>query len=190
MNLLGCKSLTLLPIDATWYRAIPMEHYKNALGTGHTANLSTRFSPGRTAKVPSEILYLAENQMVALYEVGALFGPPDQPIAHPAKSKTVTIDVRVRLQSVADLTDPTQRALLDVSTQELTGNWDDYPAGEAPTQRLGATLCATRNVEGFLAISAKVPLCKTLIIFPRKLRKGSHLEFNDLITGRLHRIPT
>ena len=90
----------------------------------------------------------------------------------------------VRLRWVADLTDPTQLALLDISIQELTGIWRGYPPGEAPTQRLGAALSATRNVEGFLAISARMDRCKTLIVFPKKLRKGSEVVFEDIITGR------
>ena len=188
MNLTACKRLALQPINAIWYRAISAEYWKTALRTDHTVRGPTRFNPGRAAKSPFEVLYLAENQLVAFYEVGALMGPLNQPVAHPSKSKTNTIDVRVRLQSVADLTDPTQQALLEVSAQELTGNWDTDPLGEAPTQRLGTALFATRNVEGFLAISAELPLCKTLIVFPKKLRKGSELIFQDLITGTTHRI--
>ena len=87
-----------------------------------------------------------------------------------------------------NLTDPSQQSLLDISIQELTGNWDTYAPGDAPTQRLGAALYATRDIEGFLAISAKMPPNKTLIVFPQKLRKGSELVFQDIITGGIHRI--
>ncbi len=59
---------------------------------------------------------------------------------------------------------------------------------ERPTQRLGSALFATDDVEGFLTISAKMPLCKTLVIFPQKLREGSELVFSDTITGKTHRI--
>ena len=156
--------------------------------TDHTADIATRFNPGKVSKTPFEILYLAETQIVALYEVGAIFGPPIQAFANPLKSKMIPIDVSVRLQSVADLTDPTQQALLDTSLQELTGNWDSYSPGKAPTQRLGAALFRTRNVEGFLGISAKMPPRKTLIVFPQKLRIGSELIFQDIITGKIHRI--
>jgi hypothetical protein len=86
------------------------------------------------------------------------------------------------------LTDPTQQELLEISVQELTGDWETYQPGQAPTQQLGAALFATKNVEGFLAISAELPLCKTLIVFPKKLRKGSALVYEDIITGRTHRI--
>ncbi len=173
MNLTACKRLALQPINAIWYRAISAEHWETALRTDQTVRGPTRFNSGRATKSPFEVLYLAENQLVTFYEVGALLGPPDQPVAHPSKSKTIPIDVRVRLHFVADLTDLLQQALLEITAQELTGNWKIYPPGEAPTQRLGAALFATRNVEGFLAISAELPLCKTLIVFPKKLRKGS-----------------
>jgi RES domain-containing protein len=188
MNLTACKGLALQPINAVWYRAISGEHWRTALRTDQTMRGPTRFNPGRAATTQFEVLYLAENQLVAFYEVGALLGPSDQPVVHPSKSNTLTIDVSVRLQSVADLTDPKQQALLEISAQELTGNWDTDPPGEAPTQRLGAALFATRNVEGFLAISAVIPLCKNLIVFPKKLRKGSELIFEDIITGTTHRI--
>jgi RES domain-containing protein len=188
MNLAACKRLTLQSINGTWYRAISARHWKTALRTDQTAQIPGRFNPGIAAKTPFEILYLAENQLVALYEVQAIFGPPEQPVAYPPKSKTLTVDTSVRLRSVADLTIPDQQILLETSTQELTGNWDTYAPGDAPTQRLGSALFSTRNVEGFLAISAKMPRCKTLIVFPQKLRKGSELVFQDLITRKTHRI--
>ena len=190
MRLSSCNKLTLRPINATWYRAIATKYWKTALKTDHTAQTATRFNPGKAAKTPFEIIYLGENQCVALYEVGAIFGPPAQPVANPYQSKMVAIDVQVTLQSVADLTDPTQQKLLDTSVQELTGNWDTYPLGDAPTQQLGSALFATVNVEGFLAISAKMPLCKTLIVFPQKLIKGSELVFIDTISpkSKTHRV--
>ena len=188
MKLGACKRLPLQPVNATWYRAIAPKYWKLALKTDYTAQVTTRFNPGKAAKIQFEIFYLGESQSVALYEVGAMFGPPDRPVANPYQSKFLPIDVSVSLQSVADLTDPAQQAMLDVSVQELTGNWDTYPAGEAPTQRLGDALFATKDVEGFLTISAKMPRCRTLIVFPQKLRMGSQLVFHDAITGKTHRI--
>jgi hypothetical protein len=188
MKLAACRRLALRPIHAVWYRAISAEHWKSPLRTEQTLLAPTRFNPGQAAKSPFEILYLAENQLVTFLEVGALLGPPDQPVAHPGKSKVIPIDVSVRLRSVANLTDAVQLALLETSAQELTGSWTIYPPGEAPTQRLGAALFATRNVEGFLATSAVIPRCKTLIVFPQKLREGSELVFEDVITGKVHRI--
>ncbi len=188
MKLTACKRLALQPVNAIWYRAISAKHWMTALRTEQTAQIPTRFNPGNAAKIPFEILYLAENQLVAYYEVEAIFGPPDQPVPNPHQSKMLLIDVSVRLQSVADLTDPGQEALLETSAQELTGRWDTYLPGKAPTQRLGAALFATRNIEGFLAISAKMPRCKTLIVLPQKLLESSELVFRDAITRKVHRI--
>jgi hypothetical protein len=93
------------------------------------------------------------------------------------------------LHSVADLTDPIQRKRLGTSAQELTGDWQSlYPRDDAPTQRLGSALFATGEIEGFYAISATMPYCKNLVIFPQKLREGSELVFSDTITGRTHRV--
>jgi hypothetical protein len=172
MNLAACKRLPLRPLHAVWYRAISAEHGKSPLGTDQTLLAPTRSHPGQAARSPFETLYLAENQLVTFFEVGALPGPPDQPIAHPSKSEVLAIDVSVRLRSVADLTDGGQLAMLETSVQELTGSWIIYPPDEAPTQRLGAALFAARDVEGSLAVSAVIPRCKTLIVFPNKLRPG------------------
>ena len=188
MKLTACHRLALEPIDAIWYRAIPARFWKNALDTAYTAKVPSRFSPGHAARTPFEILYLAENQIVAYYEVNAIFGPPEKPIADPAKRKMILIDVRVRLQSVANLIQPKQQTLLETSAQELTGNWDTYAPGDAPTQRLGAALFRTKNVEGFVSRSAKMPHCKTLIVFPQKLHRGSEVVFEDAVTHRMHRI--
>jgi hypothetical protein len=99
MKLSACRRLTLRPIHAIWYRAIATKHWKTALKTDHTPQVTTRFSPGEAARTPFEILYLAENQLVALYEVGAIFGPPERPVPNPHQSKMVPIDVSVLLQS-------------------------------------------------------------------------------------------
>ena len=187
MKLSSCGRLRLGPVSATWYRAIATKHWKTALQTAQTAQATTRFNPGAVAKTPFEILYLGENQVVTLYEVGAIFGRPSQPIPNPRQSKMVPIDVQVTLQSVADLTDPTQQKLLGTSVQELTGNWDTYPPGDAPTQQLGSALFATKNIEGFLAISAKMPKCKTLIVFPQKMMTGSELIFIDTVSSKSKR---
>jgi len=188
MKVTACKLLVVQPVNAIWYRAISAKHWKTALGTDQTAQIPSRLNPGKAAKIPFEILYLAENQFVAYYEVEAIFGPPDEPVPNPRQTKMLLIDVSIRLRSVADLTDPGQQALLETSTQELTGRWNTYPPGKAPTQRLGAALFATKNIEGFLAISAKMPRCKTLVVFPQKLRTGSELVFDDAITRKVHRI--
>jgi hypothetical protein len=53
---------------------------------------------------------------------------------------------------------------------------------------LREALFSTKEIEGFLAISTTMPLCKTLIVFPQKLQQGSELVFSDTITGKTHRI--
>jgi RES domain len=186
----NCGRLKLQPIHGIWFRAIATRYWKAALQTSHTAQTATRFNSGGASGTPYEILYLADSQVVALSEVGAIFGPPSQPVSNPAQSRMVPIDVHVTLRGVADLTDKAEQAILDISTQLLTGNWDTYENGDAPTQQLGAALFATSGVEGFLAISGKMPRCKTLIVFPKKLLNGSEIVFRDTISrrGKTHRI--
>jgi len=186
MKLSACRRLARRPVLGTWYRAIATKYWFDALSTIHTSEVASRFNPGKAALRPFEILHLAETPIVALYEVGAIFGPLEQHVAHHRKAKIVTLDIEVRLQKVADLSDPIQQALLGVSGQELTGNWDMYPPSEAPTQRLGVALYETKNIEGFLSISAKMSRHRTLIVFPHKLLKGSELRFEDTITHKTH----
>ncbi|WP_435011506.1 RES family NAD+ phosphorylase [Tundrisphaera lichenicola] len=186
----ACERLDLRPVDEKWYRAIRPEYSDAALGSSHTLSLRSRFSQGNAADLPFEILYLAESLTVALYEVRAQYGPPDRPIPDPDQSKWDLLDIDVKLQSVADLTDVRQRKRLGISAQELTGDWKlVHPNNDAPTQRLGAALYATEGIEGFLAISATMPRCKTLVIFPRKLRAGSELSYKDPRSRKIHRIP-
>jgi hypothetical protein len=190
MKLSACRRLSVQPLDAVWYRAILAKHWQNALATSHTSRVTTRFNPGTVANPTFEVLYLTERPVVAQYEVNDIFGPPELALFKEEKSRYLLIDVSVRLQRVADLTDPSQQALLETSVQELTGNWDVvYPAGDAPTQKLGMALFASKRLEGFLTISAKVPRCKNLVVFPQKLLRGSELRFDDPISGQVRVIP-
>ena len=155
MNLGAVASLTLRPERNTWYRAVDPRYLPTALSTAHTPRIPSRFSPGPLATRPFEILYLAESHMVALFEVGALFGSPTVPggtVPHPAGSWTV-IPVQVQLSNVADLTNVSEQGRLDTNVQELTGDWRGYqlrgpgtsvslPTGTAPTQELGEALKA------------------------------------------------
>ncbi len=189
MKLSACDRLPTQPVNATWYRAILPEYWKEALGTSHTLRIASRFGSGRSAKIPFEMIYLAESPTVAFYEVRAQFGSPDRPVANPYQTKWAILDVDVRLHSVADLANPVQQKRLATSAQELTGDWRTlYPRNDAPTQLLGASLFATKHIEGFIAISSTMPRCKNLIVFPQKLRQGSELVFSDTITGKTHRI--
>jgi RES domain len=146
-------------------------------------------------------LYLSEDQMVALFEVEALFGSPyDTWVPVPNRNWTI-LSVSVVLQSIVDLTQAPVQAHLATTAQELTGDWRGYrlrsavtsvnqPSGvPAPTQELGAALYTTAGVEGFLAISAKVPTRRNLVVFPEKLLPGSNLECRDEKGGLLYRIP-
>lgn len=189
MKLANCKKLILSPVNNVWFRAIPPRRLATALQSSHTLDTKSRFSPGDAAETPYEVLYLAENQMAALYEVRALLGSPSRPVPNPSRTKYAILDIHVKLQSVADLTEPSQLKSLDISSQELTGNWELYEDEIAPTQRLGAALFATKNVEGFLATSAPASPNRNLIVFPRKLLKGSELVFEDESpSGTIHRI--
>jgi RES domain-containing protein len=197
VNLAACGALPRRPETGVWFRAIQPQFWVTSLATAQTAVIPSRFNAGATATLPFEILYLAENPMVALFEVQALFGSPTQPgsvIPHPRQA-WITINVTVQLQAVADLTAVTAHTLLETTAQELTGDWRGYqqrsplttvrePVGTAPTQALGAALFAVPALEGFRSLSAPLPYHSTLIVFPQKLQPGSVVAFHHPYTGQ------
>jgi len=202
VNLSACSALNHSPETGVWYRTIQPQHWQTALSTVQSKVIPSRFNEGPTASPQFEILYLSENSAVAQFEVGALFGSPWQPagllISNP-KQAWIIINVTVRLQNVADLTQVSQQNLLDTTAQELTGDWRGYqqrnstmsvsqPVGAAPTQELGAALFAVAGLEGFHTVSAKVPCCSNLVVFPQKLQRGSSVIFEHTPTGQRHTI--
>jgi RES domain-containing protein len=107
MKLGACPNLPHAPLAGTWFRAIQAQHWLTPLQTSHTTTLPGRFNAGNQAAPGYEILYLAENRMVALFEVQSLFGSPMSPgivIANPRHSWMI-INVNLQLQKIVDLTD-------------------------------------------------------------------------------------
>jgi RES domain-containing protein len=197
MNLAACGALPRRPETQVWFRAIQPQFWTTSLATAQTKVIPSRFNAGATASPQFEILYLAENPMVALFEVQALFGTPTQPgsvIPHPRQA-WITVNVTVQLQAMVDLTEVATYTLLETSAQELTGDWRGYqqrgpltsvsqPVGLAPTQDLGAALFGESGLEGFRTFSARLPYHSTLIVFPEKLQPGSTVAFHHPYTGQ------
>ncbi|HZL36777.1 MAG TPA: RES family NAD+ phosphorylase [Tepidisphaeraceae bacterium] len=192
-----CRQLALRPLAGTWFRAIRPHFFPTALSVGHTATIPGRFNAGSVTRPGFQVLYLAEDHMVALFEVSALLGsalPGQAFLPNPAHPWAI-VNVDVQLSRVADLCGIRSRRLIETTIQELTGDWRGYslrtptPVRRAPywtnvpTQKLGTALHATPNIEGFLTYSARVPSRRNLIIFPSKLRPGSSVRFTDVATG-------
>ncbi|HEX5444278.1 MAG TPA: hypothetical protein VFW87_10635, partial [Pirellulales bacterium] len=126
MNLAGCAKLSLSPLTGVWYRCIPPQFWKSSLQTRQTTKVHSRFNAGPLANPKFEILYLCENPALALEEVEAQFYTrTGQVVANPAQSWLV-MNVRVELQSVADITTVAAHNLLETNAQELTGDWQGY----------------------------------------------------------------
>ena len=196
MNLAACAGLPKRPENGTWFRAIDPRHLPAALNSAHTAAVRSRFNAGPLLPVPDrfEILYFAEDPVVAVFETEVMLGPawkPGVPIPHPRKTSYVTIHIDIVLDDVVDLTDVTNaQQPLQTSAQELTGDWDCYgirtpvmsvsaPTGVTPTQELGQELYRTSSIEAFRTISAKVPYARNLVVFPQKLSSRSSLIYRD-----------
>jgi RES domain-containing protein len=189
--------VALAPESGTWYRALPTHFLPTALSTRHTSTLPSRFSDTSSASPGFEILYLAENHFVALLEVQALLGSATTPggLVSSPHSTWTTLNVKVSLQYIADLTDLASQGLLDVTAQELTGDWRGYrlrspgttvkgPTGSAPTQDLGSALFRVPKLEAFKTLSSKAPYHQILAIFPQKLQRRSRVSWFSPLTGR------
>jgi RES domain-containing protein len=185
VNIGACTSLSGISVRGTWYRAVDPRFLATALSTSHTPTTPSRFSPGRPGAPAFEILYLAENPMVAMFEARALFGSPTTPggvVPHPARP-LVTLPILVSLTAVADLTDAGEAASVDTNAQELTGDWRSYanrmppvspPAphsGVPPTHSLGHALhTLVAKHQGLISFSATLPEYKILAVFPDRLK--------------------
>jgi|SRR5579871_5135244 len=201
MNLARCGQLHRRPLHGTWIRALHPRYLLHPLGTAHTTTHATRFNPGTPADPAFQILYLAEDATVALFEVQALLGsayPGAASVPSPAGGPWSLIAVQVDLQAVIDFTQRASRRLIGTSVQELTGDWRGYalrrPArlrggvhgADVPTQRLGRRLVRIRGLEGFLSYSARIATRRTLMVFPHKMLPGSQLRYQDPATGNWH----
>jgi hypothetical protein len=185
----------LRPTRLSWFRAVPVRFAGTPHLTAHTATSPTRFNGGSPTYPAHEILYLSDDRLVCLFEVGGVVGTPHVggPLAvTPAGvGGWVSVSVRADLRRVADLTRASERQLLGTTDQELSGDWQGYRRRKpfavygppyhtpVPTQRLGAALFAVPGLEGFLVHSAKVADHVNLIVFPTKLDPASRLEFFD-----------
>ena len=130
--------------------------------------------------------------MVALFEAQALLGNPLIPggvVANPRQA-WIVLNVTVSLQNVVDLSSIPNRNTIAMTAQELTGDWLGYATrslttsvrgsrNPAPTQRLGPALAtASRGFEAIETISARVPHCRNLVVFPSYLDPASQIVFD------------
>src|SRR5436305_1687634 len=76
MNLSNCAHLVRTPLTGIWYRAIQTQYWNTLNQTVHTATNPGRFNNGSPANPAFEVVYFAENSVVALFEVQAVFGSP------------------------------------------------------------------------------------------------------------------
>lgn len=204
MNLARCGRLHHRPLQGTWIRALHPRNLANPLGTAHTTTHATRFNPGTPSDPAFEILYLAEDASVALFEVQALLGsayPGTAFVPNPVGGAWSVMDVQVHLQAIIDFSQLASRRRIHTSVQELTGDWRAYAlrkpdrirggmhGSDVPTQKLGRRLERIRGLEGFLSYSSRVATRRILMVFPHKLLPGSQLRYRDPATGTWHTLP-
>jgi hypothetical protein len=193
LNILLVQDLSHISVEGTWFRAVDPRFLDAALSTSHTAVTASRFSPGRPAVPAFQILYVAENPLVALFEARALFGSPAIPgglVPHPGRP-LVTLPIKTSLSAVADLTNSAESAKIETNAQELTGDWRSYstrlpplipPAphtGIPPTQSLGNRLYEMGKHQGLVTFSATLPDYRILAVFVDRLNETqSYLQYS------------
>ena len=161
-----------------WYRAVSSLHARAPLAWGHSFTVKSRFKQ-TGASFP--LLYLAPDSFTAMLEVRALLGHPRSGSITPVSRGWHIAQVRVRLDHVADLRTPSERARIATTVQEMTGDWVDYAARTprspdvsstppAPTQQLGEDLYRMTCCQGFLAPSARNSTLPNLVVFPDRVR--------------------
>jgi RES domain len=188
MKLRNCGKLAHHPLSGHWFRALNLKNYATRLAADHTRTVASRFSSADKSDPLHRMLYLAENHQVALYEAGAMFGGPTEPIADYTRS-LLLLSLKVRLCRVADLGEEADRRLIGTSFQELTGKWRDSPDRDIPTHRLGLALFRVKGMEGFLFPSSKPSGGRNLVVFPDKIDPGrSSILFRNDLSGDLERL--
>ena len=71
MNLTVVPRLRSCSMGAVWYRAVDPRYLPTALNYTHTRLFASRYFEGQNCAAPFDIVYLAENPLIALLEVEA-----------------------------------------------------------------------------------------------------------------------
>ena len=136
------------------------------------------------------MLYLAENDQVALYEVGGLLRPiRSDPVVDPRRLSWIILSHGGRaLSRVVDLGDEGQRAIIGTTFQELTGDLAMTRRNLSPSQALGLALYRLPKVEGFLYPSARVGGRKSCRSSPRSSTAEARSLFRNDLDGTIERL--
>src|SRR5262249_3307987 len=116
MKLRACTKLLLRPVTGHWFRALNLKHWKTRLLTDHTRISPFRFSAASRHTPLYRVLSLGENHQVAIFEVQALLGDADAPVANP-KGSWALMSLNVRLHHVVDLNDAAQQRIIATDRQ-------------------------------------------------------------------------
>ena len=180
MNLAACAGLPTIPVTGMWYRAADPRYLPAVLQTTHTAKIPSRFYLADATAQEFETLYLAENHLVALFEVQALVGSHATPVPSPARPWVIA-NVGVRLQKVVDLTDVTRVQIpLQTNAQELTGDWRGYQM-RSPASSVNSRGVAGRRRNRQRLLLAHFSQCRSGVRGPHH-----HLEWQALDHRRRH----
>lgn len=178
------RSLPTTPLEQTFYRVIHAKYAASALATVGSLRHGGRYNPPDAF----EVLYLADNPVTALEEVGALLrtaagltglrGPP-----------RIVLSVECRLRRAVRF-GRAALASLGLSREDVTEPWREIVRGGAIpiTHVLGRLAFEREDLEAIVVPSARDPDRSNLVVFPAKLIEGSSIHvFDDsgIIDARL-----
>lgn len=170
------SALDPTPWTGVLYRLIPAQFAGTALSSIGSFKRGGRYN----TKGVFEALYLADTPLTALQEIN-LIKVTDAAILSAKSSPRLLLSVEVTLSAVLDVTSAPVQDALATNLQELTGNWLVMNANGqvAPTQIFGAAAYRSERIEALRVFSAQDPRATNLVVFPERLRPGSHLRVYD-----------
>jgi RES domain-containing protein len=172
-------------VDAFVFRSIALRHFmppRKPSPLYCSGSVVSRFAPAGHvfpclyAALDAETAHREGNQ--AFY---AVLAQGVRPAELKPPEEVVMIGVRFSLRRVLDLGDASVQKRLGTSTSELASRWKLVP--DAPTQRLGAAVHASRAFDGIAYPSVRNPGGVCLVVFPDVLSAGSSIEFRSRTPG-------
>lgn len=141
--------------------------------------------PGRSGQRYTAIngvraLYVSEHPYTSYLEATGMFDSM-QDLADSYAPTQTTLQFRVRLESVLDLTIPANLAALDTTNAELLASWEwQMTIGETvPTQNLGAAAFASGRFQAIRFPSVKIDNQANLIIWTERIVVPAFVECTD-----------
>ena len=168
------------PFSGFVYRVIAERWRESPLSTAGSIRVGGRYNVPNTFPV----LYCADSQITAMFEVEALFATADGQLRGVARDPDLVLSIRCELARVLDLTDSSFHKELGTTRDELVSLTPsrfmaNARGEEVPTQALGAACSFSGRISVLKVPSAAHDEGYCLDIFPDSMLIGEHLSIVD-----------